>query len=260
MRLYEQGLAALVLHRNGNRQEASMIIKSLKERAQLSEEMGMFWPENTDGWWWYQRSVETQALMVEVFDEVANDMNAVEELKIWLLKNKQTTDWKTTKATTAACYALLMRGYKLLEETAEPELRIGDKTFAQLGMEEPEKEAGTGYRKVIVAGSLVTPEMAKVSIKNNNKGIAWGGVYWRYFEQLDKLTPTETGIKIKKQLFLQEQTSTGPVLHPLTAANTLKSGNLLKVRIEIYSDRDMEYIHLKDMRSSGFEPVNVITT
>ncbi|MCY1545312.1 Bacterial Alpha-2-macroglobulin MG10 domain protein [compost metagenome] len=84
-------------------------------------------------------------------------------------------------------------------------------------------------------------------------------MYWQYFEQLDKITSANTGVKIKKQLFIQSSTAKGNVLRPLTANHTLTVGDLLKVRIEIYSDRDMEYVHLKDMRSSGFEPVNVIS-
>ncbi|WP_410478736.1 hypothetical protein [Pedobacter frigidisoli] len=46
---------------------------------------------------------------------------------------------------------------------------------------------------------------------------------------------------------------------PVTSENSLTTGDLLKVRIEIVCDRDMEYLHLKDMRSSGVEPVNVIS-
>jgi uncharacterized protein YfaS (alpha-2-macroglobulin family) len=111
-----------------------------------------------------------------------------------------------------------------------------------------------------IAGENVKPEMGKIEVKNNSKTIAWGGVYWQYFEQLDKITPAETGVKIKKELFLQKQSAKGDVLTLLGPTNVLTPGDLLKVRIEIRADRDMEYIHLKDMRSSGFEPVNVIST
>ncbi len=259
MSIYQQGLSALVLHRYGKHEDALKIVNSLKERAAQSEEMGMYWPENKSGWWWYQSDIETQALMIEVFDEVANDNLSVEEMKIWLLKRKQTTEWKTTKATTAACYALLMRGYNLLSESAAPEITIGGKTIAQLRIDEPKKEAGTGYQKFIIPGKDVKPEMGNIGVKNNNKTIAWGGVYWQYFEQLDKITPAATGVQIKKELFLRVQTATGEVLTRLTPTNILKTGDLIKVRIEIRCDRDMEYLHLKDMRSAGFEPVNVIS-
>jgi hypothetical protein len=260
MSTYEQGLAALVLHRNGRHEQAVKIVKSLKDRSQQNEEFGMYWPDNRVGWWWYQSPVETQALMIEVFDEVAKDITSVEEMKIWLLKNKQNNDWKTTKATTAACYALLMRGYDLLDESAEPEISIGGKTIVQLGLSAPTKEAGTGYRKIEIKASDVKPEMGTIFIKNNNKGMAWGALYWQYFEQADKVTSAGTGIILKKELFLQSSTATGPVLTRLSDTNTLKKGDLIKVRIEIRCDRPMEYLHLKDMRAAGFEPTNVLST
>ncbi len=256
---YQQAQTAIVLFRNGKEAEALKVIELLKQRAQHSDEMGMYWADNADGYFWYQSPIETQALLIEAFEEVAKDSKSVEEMKIWLLKNKQTNDWKTTKATAAASYALLMRGYNLLDESAEPEISIGGKSFAEMGIAEPAKEAGTGYQKITIAGQNVKPEMAKVEIKNNNKSIAWGAFYWQYFEQLDKITAASTGVKINKQLFLQKQTEKGSLLTLLTNSNVLSPGDLLKVRIEIFCDRDMEYVHLKDMRSSGFEPVNVIS-
>lgn len=256
---YQLAQTALVLNRNGNSTEAKKIITLLDQTKQQNDELGMYWATNKAGWWWYQNPIETQSLLIEAFDEVANDAKAVEEMKIWLLKNKQTNDWKTTKATVAACYALLMKGTDLLAESNEPEITIGDKKLADLQQPGATKEAGTGYQKINIAGAEIKPDMGKVEVKNNNQSIAWGALYWQYFEQLDKITSASTGVKIKKQLFIQKASAKGDVLTPLTATNILAPGDLLKVRIEIYCDRDMEYIHLKDMRSSGFEPVNVIS-
>ncbi|SDG77876.1 CarboxypepD_reg-like domain-containing protein [Pedobacter terrae] len=256
---YQLAQAALVLSRNGNNVEAKKIINLLSQTAQQNDEIGMYWATNKAGWWWYQSPIETQASVIEAFDEVANDTKAVEEMKIWLLKNKQTNDWKTTKATVAACYALLMKGTDLLTENNEPEITIGGQKLVELQQPNATKEAGTGYQKVSISGANVKPEMGQVEVKNNNQTIAWGALYWQYFEQLDKITSANTGVKIKKQLFIQKASDKGDVLTALTTSNVLAPGDLLKVRIEIYCDRDMEYIHLKDMRSSGFEPVNVIS-
>ncbi|MBB6236194.1 uncharacterized protein YfaS (alpha-2-macroglobulin family) [Pedobacter sp. AK013] len=256
---YQLAQTALVLNRNGNNVESKKIITLLSQTAQQHDEMGMYWAANKAGWWWYQNPIETQALLIEAFDEVANDTKAVEEMKIWLLKNKQTNDWQTTKATAAACYALLMKGTDLLSESNEPEIMIGNQKLTDLQQPNAVKEAGTGYQKLTIAGNNVKPEMGKVQVKNDNTTIAWGALYWQYFEQLDKITTASTGVKIKKQLFIQKASTKGDILTPLTAANILAPGDLLKVRIEIYCDRNMEYIHLKDMRSSGFEPLNVIS-
>ena len=120
---YQQGLIALALHRNGKPEVPARIIKSLKERALFNEEMGMYWKYNA-GYYWHQMPIETQALMVELFAEVAKDEKAVEELKIWLLKNKQTNHWKTTKATATAVYAMLKYGDNWLLEDNQVQIQF----------------------------------------------------------------------------------------------------------------------------------------
>src|SRR5690606_29220931 len=107
--VYGQGMAAITLHRADNSARALQLIASLRENARQSDELGMYWGIER-GWWWYQAPVETQALLIEAFNEVADDQASVEAMQLWLLKQKQTQDWKTTRATTDAVYALLQRG------------------------------------------------------------------------------------------------------------------------------------------------------
>ncbi|MDR2680797.1 MAG: hypothetical protein LBC47_08330 [Tannerella sp.] len=254
---YDKAVAALVLHRNGRTEKAMTIIRSLKENAQQSEELGMYWKDNVSGYFWYQAPVETQAMLIETFNEVAADEAAVEEMKIWLLRNKQTNDWKTTKATSEAVYALLMTGGNLLDESESPDIEIAGRPLAAVAGEAIRPEPGTGYVKTSWQGNDITPQMGSLKVKNpNQKGIAWGGLYWQYFEQLDKITAAETNLKMNKQLFLRTLTDKGEVLQPLGESNKLHVGDLVRVRMELRADRDYEYVHLKDMRASGFEPVS----
>ncbi|MDR0573503.1 MAG: hypothetical protein LBG96_05650 [Tannerella sp.] len=257
---YEKAMAALILHRNDQPEKATAIIRSLKEYAQQSEETGMYWKDNAAGYFWYQAPVETQAILIEAFNEVAKDEEAVEEMKIWLLRNKQTNDWKTTKATSEAIYALLMTGGSLLDESKLPEVEIAGKPLAAVAKEDIKPEAGTGYVKTSWQGSDITPQMGTLKVKNpNNKGIAWGGMYWQYFEQLDKIASAETTLKMNKQLFLRTLTKEGEKLQPINAINKLKVGDLVRVRMELRANRDYEYVHLKDMRASCFEPVSAVS-
>ena len=257
---YEKAIAALVLHRNDKTDKAMQIIRSLKEYAQQSEEMGMYWKDNVAGYFWYQAPIETQAMLIEAFNEVAKDETSVEEMKIWLLRNKQTNDWKTTKATSEAIYALLMTGSKLLDESKLLEIEIANKPLKEVAKEDIKPEAGTGYVKTSWQGSDITPQMGSLKVTNpNQKGIAWGGMYWQYFEQLDKITAAETNLKMNKQLFLRTLTGKGEELQPINEKNKLKVGDLVRVRMELRADRDYEYVHLKDMRASGFEPVSTVS-
>lgn len=252
--VYSQGMLALVTKRFEVTELPQKIMASLKERAIVHEELGMYWKENVSGYYWYQAPIETQAMMIEAFDEVAEDNDAVEELKVWLLKQKQTTDWKTTKATAEACYALLLRGTDLLENTENVTIKVNGKL-----VDPKDREAGTGYFKTSWASDEIIPEMGNVSVTRTTEGVSWGAMYWQYFEDLDKITPHETPLKLKKQLFLVQNTENGPVITPVIEGTKLKPGDKIRVRIELRTDRDMEYIHMKDMRAAGFEPINVIS-
>jgi uncharacterized protein YfaS (alpha-2-macroglobulin family) len=248
-----QGHLAIALNRFGEKQTAQGIMKSIRERSVTNEEMGMFWRDTELSWWWYRAPIETQALMIEAFDEVVADAKAVEECKVWLIKQKQTQDWKTTKATADAVYALLLRGRDVLASDALVEVKVGGREI------KPEKtEAGTGFYEQKFADMEVKPRFGEVTIKKVDQGVAWGSVHWQYMEDISKVTPHEgTPLKLRKTLYTKSNTAKGPVIAPVKGE--LNVGDELVVRVELRVDRDMEYVHLKDQRGSGTEPVNVIS-
>ncbi|MHB1106419.1 MAG: alpha-2-macroglobulin family protein, partial [Lutibacter sp.] len=257
--LYSKGMIALVQHRNQNKTAASAILKSLKENSITSEELGMYWKENTPSWFWHQAPIETQALLIEAFSEIENNTLTVDDLKVWLLKNKQTNSWKTTKATTEAVYALLLQGSDWLSVSGSVAVTVGNQKIEPSTLENIKIEAGTGYFKTSWNGAEITPEMGEVTISKKDKGIAWGGLYWQYFEDLDKITSAETPLKLHKKLFLKTNSDKGKLLTEITGNSKLKVGDLITVRIQLKVDRPMEFVHMKDMRASGLEPINVLS-
>ncbi|MCF6347936.1 MAG: MG2 domain-containing protein [Flavobacteriaceae bacterium] len=257
--LYTKGMIALIAKRNNNTAFADKVIASLKENSITNEELGMYWKSNTASWYWYQAPIETQALLIEAFTEVEGDTETIDNLKIWLLKNKQTNRWKTTKATTEAIYALLLQGTDWLEVTDFVDITIGSQKIDPLQLEGSKVEAGTGYFKTSWTGTEITPEMATVKLSKKSDGIAWGALYWQYFEDLDKITSAETPLKLSKKLFLKQNTDKGEKLSVISDKTQLKLGDLVKVRIELRVDRTMEFVHMKDMRAAGFEPISVLS-
>ncbi len=241
------------------------IMKSIKERSVSSEEMGMFWRDTESSWWWYRAPIETQALMIEAFDEVMSDLSAVENCRVWLLKQKQTQDWKTTKATADAVYALLLRGRDILASEALVEVTLGGKQirkpndeFRKDSRTSNPVEPGTGFYEVRFSPADITPGLGEITVKKVDAGVAWGSVHWQYLEDMSKVTPYEgTPLKLEKTLFTKVLTKRGPVLE--SVKGPLHIGDELVVRIELRSDRDMEYIHMKDQRGSGLEPLNVLS-
>ena len=258
--LYSQGMLALVMHRSDDLKTAEKILRALEENSITSEELGMYWKENTSSWHWYQAPIETQALLIEAFSEIhPKDIRTVDNLKIWLLKNKQTNQWKTTKATTEAVYALLLQGSDWLSVTDAVDVLVGGEKITPSKLDNVKVEAGTGYYKTAWNGRDIKPKMAEVQISKKGDGIAWGALYWQYFEDLDKITSAETPLQLKKKLFLKKNPDTGEEISEITNKTDIQVGDLVRIRIELRADRPMEFVHMKDMRAAGFEPINAIS-
>ncbi len=261
---FMQGMIALALHRSGEKVTPASILKSLKETSIKHEELGMYWKDARRGWFWHEAPVERQALLIEAFQEIEKDIRIVDDMRTWLLKNKQTNNWESTKATAEACYALLIQGTDWLNNEPVVQIKLGKTIISSAGNK---KEAGTGYFKKILEGKTVTPELGNISITVSQdpgkdlKGVSsWGGIYWQYFENLDKITNASTPLQLEKKLFVEKNTDRGPVLTPVNDGDILKIGYKIKVRIELRVDRQMEYVHMKDMRASAMEPVNVLSS
>ncbi|HHB95209.1 MAG TPA: alpha-2-macroglobulin, partial [Campylobacterales bacterium] len=254
--LYQQALLAITLNKTQNIKEAQDIILSLKDNAIENSEQGMYFKYHR-GYYWYQAPIETQATMIEAFDQVAHDKKSVEELKVWLLKNKQTTHWKTTKATLNAIYALLINN-NWLDNNKLVDISFDTKMDYKQIIEKAKKEAekGTGYFKATF--NKFSKTMATIKVTNPNSNIAWGGLYWQYFEDMDKIKSfKETPLTIYKRLYIYDTLERNQLI-PITD-QTLKVGDKIKSRIEIRVDRDMEFVMLKDGRASAFEPINVLS-
>ncbi len=296
---YMQAMVALALYRNYDSKTAKAIIESLKQNSITNEEMGMYFKDFTKGgYYWYQAPIESQAMMIEAFSDIDKNENTVNDLKTWLLKQKQTQQWPTTKATAEACYALLMSspptpqkgdlGSFILEDDKEVKITLGNIVYSSnseeknlqnsAGSQIPPSgasEAGTGYFKKRIEGEKVKPEMGNILVEiksspnspSGSRGASWGAAYWQYFEDLDKITSAETPLKLVKKLFVEKNTDKGPVLVPISigegaggeVGDEIKIGDKIKVRIELRADRDMEYVHMKDLRAACMEPTNVIS-
>jgi len=232
---------------------AHKIAVSLKERSILDPELGRFWRDPNPSWFWYRAPIETQALMIEVFDRVLHDTEAVNQCRVWLLKQKQTQAWPTTKATAEAVYALLAFGEDWLQNQTPAQVRVGSQWI-----QPAQVEAGTGFYEVRFPPKQITPAMARVTLRKIGPGIAWGGVYWEYLQDLSQIQAHRQGpLTIEKQLFIQRTTPAGEVLKPVQGP--LRVGDRLVSRLIIRVDRDMEFVHIQDMRPAGAEPDQVLS-
>ena len=254
--LETQAYAALVLHRFGKDGAAKDILASLKERAIVSDEMGMYWNRPS----FYSSSlfaapVSTQAVIIEAFMEVTGDAESVDACRAWMLKQKQTQNWSSTASTADAIYAILLGG--------GTDLLAGDTlaTVALGGQEVPKAnaEAGTGLYTHKVPAKEIKPEMGAITFSNDAKGgVAWGGVHWSYFEDVLKVRAHEPKeLHVEKKYYRKVRGAQGTRLAPVEGV--LEVGDDLVARIVLTSDRIFEYVHVQDERPACTEPVDVLS-
>ena len=251
---YGMAYTALAFHPGGaHGKMVDAIVLALRENLIDSPEFGLRL-NYTSGLGWYEAPIETQALIVEVFETIAKDRPVADGLKVWLLKQKQTTHWPTTKATVEACYALLLRGGDLLSEDNAPVIRWGGEVVAAQGA-----EAGTGHFQIAKVGTEVRPELAEVVVEHPTDGVSWGALYWQYFEQLDKIKFAQTPARLRRSLYRRVNTADGPKLEAFDVGQPLHPGDEIVVRLELYTDRDLDFVHVKDLRAAGLEPMDVLS-
>ena len=257
-----QGHVALALHRAGDRDAARSIVASLKERAvdadvqpgaERDSWQGMWWRDEHPAWWsWAAAPIETQAVMIEAFDEIAGDTAAVEGMKAWLLSRKRTSRWPGSMATADAVGVLLGRGKDLLDSREPVTVTVGGEPLAPGPV-----EAGTGFFEERFVRREIVPGMGEVVMRKPDAGLAWGGVHWQYLDDIANVPGVgREELAIEKRLMVKRFTKAGAVLEPLGA---VEPGDELVVRLVVTSDRDYEYLELADHRPSLTEPVDVLS-
>lgn len=249
-----EGQLALGAYRFNRPKVSEEILASLRERALHSDEMGMYFGDLDGSYYWYRAPIESQTIMIELFSELGNNPQEVEDLKVWLLKQKQTQDWTTNRATADAVYALLLEGDDLLASDEIVRVKLGDEW-----VNPKQVEAGTGFYEVRFDSSSIDASKGAIEMVKADKGVAWGGLHWQYFEEISKITPHGGPLSIQKNLFVEKMGKKGKFIVPFEKEE-IKLGDTLVVRIQISSDRDLEFVHMKDMRASGTEPVDVLST
>ncbi|HEX2629505.1 MAG TPA: alpha-2-macroglobulin, partial [Chitinophagaceae bacterium] len=266
---YMQAMIALVSHRYDKQYNrtttsiANKILRSLKETSIYTDEPGRYWKSNRS-LSWTDAPIEQQALMIEAFDEVVNDTVMIDQMRTWLLRNKQTNNWSTTKATAEACYALLLTGSAITTLNSEPVVQI-TMGNTMINSANVKQEAGTGYFNQKIEAKNITPSMANITVNvqqgqsSNNQHPSWGAVYWQYFEDADKITTASTSLQLVKKIFIEKNSSNGIIPDPIDENYLLKPGDRIRVRIELRTDRDMEYVHMKDMRAATLDPINTLS-
>lgn len=246
--------AALLFDAYNLKDISKKLMTYLKETSVQSETQGVYWKQNLNDWGWYSSKTVNHAGALEAFNKLTTDQNFVEEMKIWLITQKEVSNWDTSRSTAEVIYTILNSGKSWTSANSDKATIIwGGKELTNSDTK------ATGYVKSAVNSDKLDKNLATVTITKPGAGIVQGGLFWQYYEDLDKIKSSENYISITKELYKKVKTVNGEELQKITENTPLKIGDKVTVRMILNTDRNMEFIHLKDMRAAGFEPVDVLS-
>lgn len=256
--LVEKAYSAIILKKAGRIAEAQAYMASLKEYATQTDEQGMFFAFNKNPYTWGGLKIPVQVLVMEAFDLFGNDRTPVEEMKLWLLKQKQTQQWNSPVATVNAVYALLYRGVNLLESQGDARITLGSKvmeTLSASGSSVP----GIGYIRETLTDKKIIAKPIKAVVEKRDAGMAWGAVYAQFEEDIDQVTSYGEGLGVEKKLYVERVKDNKKELVPITSETMLSVGDKVVSRLTIRTDRAMDFVQLKDQRAACLEPLSSIS-
>lgn len=253
--LISRGEIALLMHRNGKKEVATAILTWLKKTATISEEKGMYWANNRRGSDYFTSPIDTHCLLMSVFNEIAPDTQNTNRMKQWLLNQKRTQNWESVPATVNAIYALLLTGSDWLNTQNTCVATWDGKTYSTA-----EGEIATDYLKTILPNEPANNSPNPVlSIRKEGNTPAWGAVYEQYFQEIDKVKGQKGVLSVEKKLFVETNNGTNRQIRPVTPEQPLRIGDKVIVRLTIRTDREMNYVFLKDLRAGCFEPADQLS-
>ena len=242
--IYGKALGAIILQQAGKVAEAKLFMQSLMEYSVVTDEMGRYFDTPKARYSWFSYKIPTEVAAMEAIQRITKDTKAIDEMKRWLLKQKQTQTWETPIATADAVYALMATGASdLLANTGGVEITLGKEVIRT-----PADDA-IGYIKKTVSGDVMN--IKKVSVDKEGTGMGWGAVYAQYLESMDQIGEQGNGLSVSRHLYKGDEA--------LNESAPLKVGDRITVRLTVKADRDMDFVQIKDDRAACMEPLQAVS-
>ena len=242
--IYGKALGAIILQQAGKVAEARLFMQSLMEYSVVTDEMGRYFDTPKARYSWFSYKIPTEVAAMEAIQRITKDTKAIDEMKRWLLKQKQTQTWETPIATADAVYALMATGASdLLANTGGVEITLGKEVIRT-----PADDA-IGYIKKTVSGDVMN--IKKVRVDKEGAGMGWGAVYAQYLESMDQIGEQGNGLSVSRQLYKGDEA--------LNESAPLKVGDKITVRLTVKADRDMDFVQIKDDRAACMEPLQAVS-
>lgn len=241
--IYGKSLVAIIMQGAKRTRQAVDLVRSVKEYSVYTKEMGRYFDTGKAYYSWRNYKIPTEVAAMEAIYRVSPDEKMLNEMKQWLLRQKQVQMWESSIATADAVYAFLSMNGNKLKTVGKMKAVVGKFSYVT-------PDDALGYIRKTLTGC--DTKVASIQMEKTGGGVGWGAIYAQCREDIDKLSDYKgEGVSITRNYMLNgEHITSGSVLH---------IGDKLTIRLTVKADRDMDFIQIKDDRAACMEPTEQLS-
>ncbi len=232
------GLAAkawVVNQLYGNAKQSNELKNRISQEVVHDKDRGMYWPSNDRTY----NAVSMQSYLVEAYK--LNAPSQLQAITQWLYYKKQVNHWNSTWMTVDAIYALLIANNP-------DDFSLDNKVNVLVDRQQADTKAIALGQVSLDFDRSALEKDKQLTIQNNNNRTIYGGIYHQYFVPLSEVKRNTNALSVQKQ-YLVERNGTW------VETKEARLGERIKVKIIVINDAPLQYVHLKDSRPSGVEPI-----
>lgn len=252
---YMKSYLAMTLKRANRSKEATLVWDSVMDSAITTKDQGTHWAQEDRSWLWYNDTIETHAMALRTGAELNTAAETLDGLVQWLFLNKKLNQWKSTRATSEVIYSLThyLKKTNQLGTKESVSLKMGDKQY-QFQFD-PEKYSGK-KNQVVVSGEDVEKLEMPITVSKTTPGHLFASATWHY--STEKMPKASKGdfLTIERSFYKRSLQNGKYTLTPLSENDSIEIGDEVEVQLSLSSKHQVGYVHLKDPRPSGFEPMS----
>lgn len=235
---------AVTLANYGELKTAEKILESIMQFSRLSETLGRYWDVES----YNKIGIAVSALKAAY--KINPQRPEIEEIRKWILMTKETQDWNNVSTKCDAIYTILATGKILLHTNAVPPvIKIGDITLTT-----EKSDDYFGYIKYELPTSLL--DNHSIIVNRSNDTPSWGAVYCQYNAPMDEIEKyRQEDFKVEKEFYRYNADN---LLESINEQD-IKTGDKIQVRLNIKTNRDLDYVTIVDQRAACFEPISQVS-
>lgn len=244
--IQDKSVMATVMDAAGKKNEAKVLLQSVVEYMVSNEEMGSYFDTYKAGYSWCNYRIPAHVSAMEAIMRLGENKEALlDDMRLWLLKQKQVQVWDTPISSVNAIYAFLADGGSRLDSTSVMTANVDGETITT-------PDDAIGQISVSLHGEEINNVKA-ITVSRKGSGTGWASVYTQCLESMDKVKLYDgDGLRIERKYMSGDR--------EIDRESVLSVGDKVTVSITVSADRDMDFVRIKDEKPACLEAASQLSS